>query len=48
MTESRIRTVVEAIHSSSFQAVLHLTGGASQVLPLSLFFSVFGRMQSVE
>ncbi|XP_014514937.1 uncharacterized protein LOC106772842 isoform X2 [Vigna radiata var. radiata] len=32
MTESCIRTVVEAIHSSSFQAVLHLTGGASQTV----------------
>ncbi|ESW14956.1 hypothetical protein PHAVU_007G032000 [Phaseolus vulgaris] len=32
MTESRIRTVVEAIHSSSFQAVMHLAGGASQTV----------------
>lgn len=32
MTENCIRTVVEAIHSSPFQAVLHLAGGASQVV----------------
>ncbi|KAL2948132.1 hypothetical protein AAZX31_20G108700 [Glycine max] len=32
MTESCIRSVVEAIHSSPFQAVLHLAGGASQVV----------------
>nr|ACU22753.1 unknown [Glycine max] len=32
MTESCIRSAVEAIHSSPFQAVLHLAGGASQVV----------------
>ncbi|RDX61081.1 hypothetical protein CR513_60716, partial [Mucuna pruriens] len=36
MTESCIRSVVEAIHSSHFQAVLHLAGGASQVVGLLL------------
>lgn len=34
--ESCIRATVEALHSSPFQAVLYLTGGASQVSPLSL------------
>ncbi|XP_027364419.1 uncharacterized protein LOC113871526 isoform X4 [Abrus precatorius] len=32
MTESGIRTAVEAVHSSPFKAVLHLAGGASQVV----------------
>ncbi|XP_057428131.1 uncharacterized protein LOC130721361 [Lotus japonicus] len=32
MSEPCIRTVVEAIHSSPFQAVLYLAGGASQAL----------------
>ncbi|TKY50885.1 catalytic protein [Spatholobus suberectus] len=32
MTEGCIRIAVEAIHSSPFQAVLHLAGGASQVV----------------
>lgn len=36
MTEACIQAVVEAIHSSPFQAVLYLSGGASKVLPLSL------------
>ncbi|XP_061356525.1 uncharacterized protein LOC133300955 isoform X1 [Gastrolobium bilobum] len=36
MTETWIRTAVEAIHSSPFQAVLYLAGGASQVLGLLL------------
>jgi nicotinamide mononucleotide (NMN) deamidase PncC len=36
MTEPLIRTVVESIHSSPFQAVLYLSGGASQVLGLLL------------
>uniref|UniRef100_I1NFP1 Cytidyltransferase-like domain-containing protein n=1 Tax=Glycine max TaxID=3847 RepID=I1NFP1_SOYBN len=44
MTESCIRSVVEAIHSSPFQAVLHLAGGASQVH----FSLLFGCTQSVE
>ena len=35
MIDARIRAVVEAIHSSPFQAVLFLSGGASQVLFLS-------------
>ncbi|XP_020238867.1 uncharacterized protein LOC109817921 [Cajanus cajan] len=36
MTENCIRSVVEAIHSSRYQAVLHLAGGASQVVGLLL------------
>ncbi|PNX71904.1 nucleotidyltransferase [Trifolium pratense] len=36
MTEPFIRTVVESIHSSPFQAVLYLSGGASQLLGLLL------------
>ncbi|XP_050892837.1 uncharacterized protein LOC127098320 isoform X2 [Lathyrus oleraceus] len=36
MTEACIRTAVEAIHSSSYQAVLYLAGGASQALGLLL------------
>ncbi|XP_054809720.1 uncharacterized protein LOC129311424 isoform X2 [Prosopis cineraria] len=32
MTDACIRTVVEAIHSSPFQAVIYLSGGASMVL----------------
>lgn len=32
MTESCIRSAVEAIHSSPFQTVLYLAGGASQLL----------------
>lgn len=43
MTEAFIRTVVEAIHSSPYQAVLYLAGGASQVFfpsSPSLFLSL--------
>ncbi|XP_058769138.1 uncharacterized protein LOC131643002 [Vicia villosa] len=36
MTEACIRTAVEAIHSSPYQAVLYLAGGASQALGLLL------------
>jgi hypothetical protein len=36
MTEACIRTAVEAIHSSPYQTVLYLAGGASQVLGLLL------------
>ena len=41
MTESCIRTAVEALHSSPYQAVLYLAGGASQVLSLSLSLSLY-------
>lgn len=36
MTEACIRTAVEAIHSSPYQTVLYLAGGASQILGLLL------------
>lgn len=36
MAEAAIRTIVEAIHSSPTQAVVYLSGGASQVC-LSLY-----------
>lgn len=44
MTEACIRTAVEAIHSSPYQAVLYLAGGASQVFfsfSLSACFCMF-------
>lgn len=36
MTEACNRTAVEAIHSSPYQTVLYLAGGASQILGLLL------------
>ena len=40
MTDACIRGVLEAIHSSPTQAVLYLSGGASQVFSLSLSLSL--------
>ncbi|KAL5828248.1 hypothetical protein ACOSQ4_020045 [Xanthoceras sorbifolium] len=45
MTDARIRTVVEAIHASPTQAVLYLSGGASQAL--GMLMSVPGASNTV-